>query len=375
MVLETTWHTPTGWLVVEDLLVIRPVGEDGRRQDYRRAPTDAAAVGTLLRTATCIGGRVEIAAACLPLFEYGLNVGSWSYEGDGYHTMVVRPADDKLSLTLTSSLKLGATGARCYGRTTLEDGESCYVALSWNGSAPTNLEEVSADVDSTVQFWRNWLGTGTFPDHPWKRFLERSALTLKGLSYAPTGAIMAASTTSLPETLGGARNWDYRYTWIRDSAFMLRSLYRLGFFWEAAEYFAFEIEAISGGDLNLPFQLQIMYGIGGEREPDGEDARSSLRIPGIEAGPGRQRQPGTSTRTTSGACSSTRSTSTSARRSSDRPASLGGPHDLRRGSHRAPERSGSGHLGDSRRPTAVHRIKGAVLGGGRPRVGSRSGPR
>ena len=266
MVMETTWHTPTGWLVVEDLLVIRPVGEDGRRQDYRRAPTDAAAVGTLLRTATCIGGRVEIAAACLPLFEYGLNVGSWSYEGDGYHSMVVRPPDDKLSLTLTSSLKLGATGARCYGRTTLEDGESCYVALSWNGSAPTSFEETSADVDSTVEFWRNWLGTGTFPDHPWKRFLERSALTLKGLSYAPTGAIMAASTTSLPETLGGARNWDYRYTWIRDSAFMLRSLYRLGFFWEAAEYFAFEIEAISGGDLNLPFQLQIMYGIGGERD-------------------------------------------------------------------------------------------------------------
>ena len=141
MVMETTWHTPTGWLVVEDLLVIRPVGEDGRRQDYRRAPTDAAAVGTLLRTATCIGGRVEIAAACLPLFEYGLNVGSWSYQGDGYHSMVVRPPDDKLSLTLTSSLKLGATGARCYGRTTLEDGESCYVALSWNGSAPTSFED------------------------------------------------------------------------------------------------------------------------------------------------------------------------------------------------------------------------------------------
>jgi GH15 family glucan-1,4-alpha-glucosidase len=77
---------------------------------------------------------------------------------------------------------------------------------------------------------------------------------------------MAASTTSLPETPGGARNWDYRYTWIRDSAFMLRSLYRLGFNWEALEYFGFVIEAVSGGDLNKPFQLQIMYGIGGERD-------------------------------------------------------------------------------------------------------------
>ncbi|HBW17628.1 MAG: glycoside hydrolase family 15 protein [Streptosporangiaceae bacterium] len=73
---------------------------------------------------------------------------------------------------------------------------------------------------------------------------------LKALSYAPTGAIMAAATTSLPETPGGARNWDYRYTWIRDSAFMLRSLYRLGFDWEAIEYFGCILDAVSGGDPN-----------------------------------------------------------------------------------------------------------------------------
>jgi alpha,alpha-trehalase len=77
---------------------------------------------------------------------------------------------------------------------------------------------------------------------------------------------MAAATTSLPETPGGTRNWDYRYTWIRDSAFMLRALYRLGFDWEAVEYFAFLLEAISGGDLDQPLELQIMYGIGGERD-------------------------------------------------------------------------------------------------------------
>ncbi len=77
---------------------------------------------------------------------------------------------------------------------------------------------------------------------------------------------MAASTTSLPETWGGARNWDYRFTWIRDSAFMLRSLYRLGFDWEAIEYWGFVIDAVSGGDLNSKFELQIMYGIGGQRD-------------------------------------------------------------------------------------------------------------
>ena len=112
------------------------------------------------------------------------------------------------------------------------------------GPAPTTQQEADADLESTVSFWRDWLSTGTFPDHPWRPFIERSALTLKGLSYAPTGAIMAASTTSLPETPGGARNWDYRYTWIRDTGFTLRALYRLGYDWEALEYFAFILEAL-----------------------------------------------------------------------------------------------------------------------------------
>ncbi len=134
------------------------------------------------------------------------------------------------------------------------------------GSPPTSQEEANHDLASTVAYWRDWLATGTFPDHPWRPFIERSALTLKGLSYAPTGAIMAASTTSLPETPGGARNWDYRYTWIRDTGFMLRALYRLGFDWEALEYFAFVLECVSQGKLDQPYELQIMYGIGGERD-------------------------------------------------------------------------------------------------------------
>ena len=135
------------------------------------------------------------------------------------------------------------------------------------GPAPTTQQEADADLESTVSFWRDWLSTGTFPDHPWRPFIERSALTLKGLSYAPTGAIMAASTTSLPETPGGARNWDYRYTWIRDTGFTLRALYRLGYDWEALEYFAFILEALQGKDMTKPFsELQIMYGIGGERD-------------------------------------------------------------------------------------------------------------
>jgi alpha,alpha-trehalase len=264
MVLETTWHTPSGWLVVQDMLVMQPVADGARRADYRRAPSDTAGTGTLLRVAACIDGRVEVVVNTLPLFDYGSTMGHWEYQGDGYETMTVRPAEGDITLSLTSTLRLGTAGARAYARSTLEKGDTAYVALSWTGQQPTTMDEAQTQLDSTISYWRDWLSNGDFPDHPWRVYMERSALTLKGLSYAPTGAIMAAATTSLPETPGGARNWDYRYTWIRDSSFMLRSLYRLGFEWEALEYFAFVLEALAGesGD----FTLQIMYGIDGRKD-------------------------------------------------------------------------------------------------------------
>ena len=265
MVLETTWHTPSGWLVVQDLLVVQRMEDGHRRNDYRRAPGDTAPSGVLLRIATCIEGHVEIIANLVPVFEYGKQTGIWSYAGDDYETMSVCPPEGDPSLTLRSSFGLGAAGARCYGRSTLDKGESAFVALSWSGRHPNDLAEAETQLEATVTYWRDWLSNGTFPDHPWRIFMERSALTLKGLSYAPTGAIMAASTTSLPETPGGARNWDYRYTWIRDSSFMLRSLYRLGFEWEAMEYFAFVMEAIAA-DAGTNWELQIMYGIDGRKD-------------------------------------------------------------------------------------------------------------
>jgi GH15 family glucan-1,4-alpha-glucosidase len=267
MVLETTWQTPTGWMTVHDFLVIGPTQSEERRADYHRAPTDFGAVGALVRIATCISGRVEVIVNCAPLFNYGTTGGTWSYQGDGYDAMTLIPADGDVQLELAGSIRLGVIGARSYGRTTLTPGQSAFVTLSWGGSnVPASQDEAVRALNTTVDFWRDWLSSAKIPDHPWKPYLDRSALTLKGLSYAPTGAIMAAATTSLPETPGGARNWDYRFTWIRDSSFMLRSLYRLGFAWEAIEYFGFIIDALSGGDLNRKLELQIMYGIGGERD-------------------------------------------------------------------------------------------------------------
>ena len=267
MVLETTWQTPTGWMTVQDFLAMGPVQHEGRRPDYHRAPADFGAVGALVRIATCLSGRVEAVVNCGPLFNYGAAGGTWSYQGEGYDAMAIAPAEGDTQLELAGTIPLGVLGARCYGRTTLSQGQSAFVALSWGDArVPADRDEAFGALNTTVDFWRGWLSSAKIPDHPWKPYLDRSALTLKGLSYAPTGAIMAAATTSLPETPGGARNWDYRFTWIRDSSFMLRSLYRLGFDWEAIEYWGFVIDAVSGGDLNRKFELQIMYGIGGERD-------------------------------------------------------------------------------------------------------------
>ena len=263
-VLETTWHTPSGWMTVYDLLVMAPTKDDKRRSKWRRVPGDAMAQGTLLRIATCFSGHVEVIADCVPLFDYGRTTGTWAYDGESYDKVTVTGGD--VALELASSLRLGTVGSLAYGRTTLEEGDSAWIALSWDGSIPRDEAEAFTQLRETEQFWRDWLSLATVADHPWRPYIERSALALKGLSYEPTGAIMAAATTSLPETPGGERNWDYRFTWIRDSAFMLRALHALGFDWEAFEYFAFLLAAVSGADRDDGWHLQIMYGIGGETE-------------------------------------------------------------------------------------------------------------
>jgi GH15 family glucan-1,4-alpha-glucosidase len=261
MVLETTWQTSTGWLVVRDCLVMQPWGGGARPPRYRRAPDDIVAARTLLRTATCIDGVVEVATSCVPQFDYGRMTGAWRYAGDGFDVARITQEAGDVSLLLTTNMQLGLAGAIAYGHTTLHEGDSAFLALQWGDDGQiTTVEQAGDRIDTTARYWREWLGGGRFPDHPWRSYLERSALTLKGLSYAPTGAILAAATTSLPETPGGERNWDYRYTWVRDSSFMLRGLLTLGFEWEAYEFFAFMLESASAG------RLQIMYGVGGERE-------------------------------------------------------------------------------------------------------------
>ena len=120
-------------------------------------------------------------------------------------------------------------------------GERAYCALSWaEGLAvPRDVEDADAKIAATTRFWRGWLGRARLPDHRFSHLLQRSALTIKGLTYMPTGATVAALTTSLPETPGGERNWDYRYTWMRDTTFTLRALHWMNLDWEADEFMQF----------------------------------------------------------------------------------------------------------------------------------------
>ena len=129
------------------------------------------------------------------------------------------------SLRLRTDLRLGFEGGRARAETRLRAGQQAFCALGWSDHVPpATYDDAEARLAETRAYWHEWVSRGRFPDHPWQIHLQRSALTLKGLTYAPTGAMIAAATTSLPETPGGERNWDYRYSWLRDSTFMLWAL-------------------------------------------------------------------------------------------------------------------------------------------------------
>jgi alpha,alpha-trehalase len=262
MVLETSWGSATGWVIIRDVMLIGPWRHtDERSKTQRRPPTDYDASHILLRTVRCVNGEMQLTLDCEPVFDYGREFGEWRYTEDGYQQGACTTKDSEVELVLTSDLNIGFEGPRAIARTLIKEGETRFCALSWNGaSAPRTTDDAYKRLVWTAHHWQHWLARGTFPDHPWRSFLERSALTLKGLTYAPSGAIVAAATTSLPETPGGERNWDYRYSWIRDSTFALWGLYTLGFDWEAADYLSFIADVAERDG-----ELQVMYGVDGEK--------------------------------------------------------------------------------------------------------------
>jgi GH15 family glucan-1,4-alpha-glucosidase len=261
-VLATTWKSPSGWVLVRDALTIGPRDHEDKVTPHTRPPADDDAHHLLVRTVLCLEGKVEVELVCEPAFDYGRVPAKWNAVDGGRHVVDATGAEQ--TIRLRSDLALGIEGSRIRARHVLGPGDRAYCALSWAEglAAPQNADEAEERIAATIRYWRAWLGGARIPDHRYRAQIQRSALTIKGLTYMPTGATVAALTTSLPETPGGERNWDYRYTWMRDATFMLQALHWLHLDWEADEFMQFIADVKTTEDGSL----QIMYGIDGRRE-------------------------------------------------------------------------------------------------------------
>ncbi|WP_082561831.1 glycoside hydrolase family 15 protein [Microbacterium sp. Root61] len=261
-VLTTTWHTPGGWLLVHDALTMGPRTGPDRVTPHTRPPADDDADHVLVRLVECLEGTVEVELVCEPAFDYGREPAKWSLVDEDWHAADATGAGQ--TVRLSTSMSIGVEGSSARARHTLSAGEKAFCALSWAEGlvSPADVDDASERIARTVRFWRRWLARARIPDHSLRHPLERSALTIKGLTYMPTGATVAALTTSLPETPGGERNWDYRYTWMRDTTFTLQALHFLNLDWEADEFMQF----VADLEPNEDGGLQIMYGIDGRRD-------------------------------------------------------------------------------------------------------------
>ncbi|HEX7610437.1 MAG TPA: glycoside hydrolase family 15 protein [Solirubrobacteraceae bacterium] len=265
--IETTWMTPQGWLRVVDALTIGPWHDNKHGSSHTRPPTDYDADHLVVRMIECIQGQVQVEIVCEPMLDYGAEPAQWSVVHAGEDGVCAMDAtDDVTAFRLFSDIRMGIEGNRAHGRHTMNEGEKRFCALSWTEGlgGPHTVAQAEEHLERTGHFWRTWLAEGTYPDHPWRFHLQRSALVLKGLTFMPTGALVAAPTTSLPETPQGERNWDYRYCWMRDASFTLWGLHALGLNWEADDF----VQYLADMERNEDGSLQIMYGIKGDKNLD-----------------------------------------------------------------------------------------------------------
>jgi GH15 family glucan-1,4-alpha-glucosidase len=260
--LLTTWNTPTGWIMVRDALTMGPRDHEDEVTPHTRPPADEDGDHMLVRTVLCVEGNVEVDLVCEPVFDYGRTPAEWSLVDGSRHAADATGAGQ--TVRLQTDMSIGLEGERARARHALEQGEQTYCSLSWAEglASPQNVDEATGRLAATTRYWRAWLHRARPLDHRWRAAISRSALAIKGLTYMPTGATVAALTTSLPETPGGERNWDYRFTWIRDATFTLQALHFLNLDWEADEFMQF----VADLEPNEDGALQIMYGIDGRRD-------------------------------------------------------------------------------------------------------------
>jgi alpha,alpha-trehalase len=258
MVLETTFTTATGTATLTDALAV------GRNE--RGHQLGAQSPSMLLRRLTCTQGALEFEVSYEPRMDYGLIQPTLAPVAGG---LTAHGGDHGLLLSTAVSFQLD--GATATARIRLDAGQdAAFVVghrhdLSSPPPRPWTADQVAARLDDTVEGWRSWSAIHQTYQGPWRELVHHSGRVLEALTFAPTGAIVAAPTTSLPESVGGARNWDYRYAWVRDSSLTLKALWVAACPDEAHEFFDFLAEA-AAPQLDAGMDLQIMFGVGGERD-------------------------------------------------------------------------------------------------------------
>src|SRR5215813_13513597 len=240
LILETEFRTETGTAVVIDFM----------------PPADG--VADLVRIVCGLSGQVTFQTELVVRFDYGSTVPWVTRTEDSTIEAIAGPEQ----IVLRTSAELYGEDLKTVGEFGVDAGQSVPFVLSYGRSfesTPGPIDPVKA-LERTEAFWRKW--SDRCPDvGPWTDAVKRSLITLKGLTYAPTGGMVAAATTSLPEEIGGVRNWDYRFCWLRDASFTLFSMMKVGYRNEAQSWRAWLLRAIAGSAQ----QAQIMYGVHGER--------------------------------------------------------------------------------------------------------------
>ncbi|MBK5305779.1 MAG: glycoside hydrolase family 15 protein [Frankiaceae bacterium] len=248
LVLETEWETDTGVVRMTDAMPPRDRHAD------------------LIRRIECVEGEVEMAMRWVVRFAYGAAV-PWVRritDEDGIKGVLAVAGPDALVLrgdVLPEPDRRGQDRAH-HTHFTVKAGETVDLSMTWFRSYEVmpHAHDVGKAIAETAEFWAEWCSRTTY-DGPYVEAVQRSLLTLKGMTYGRTGGIVAAATTSLPEQIGGERNWDYRYCWLRDATLVLNALLSAGFIEEAGAWRAWLLRAVAGA----PEQLQILYGLAGER--------------------------------------------------------------------------------------------------------------
>ena len=283
----TTWKTPTGWAMVRDALTMGPRAGEDKVTPHTRPPADDDGDHMLVRTMLCLDGSVEMELICEPDFDYGRVPGEWSLVGDERHTADAsrrRPDDAGCRPTWRSASR--ATGFAHATRWSRASRPTARSPGQRTWPCRKTVDEANERMAATTRYWRRWLAGARMPDHRWRDPIQRSALAIKGLTYMPTGATVAAATTSLPETPGGERNWDYRFTWMRDSTFTLQALHFLNLDWEADEFMQFVADLEPNEDGGAADHVRDRRAA----RPDRVHPRRALRLRGRQPGPGRQRR-------------------------------------------------------------------------------------